>query len=140
MPCHHHHHQDTHQQENTHTPPKAQLKCHPNTEKNLANTVLHTHARRPPRRTCGTETETLQGYQHITDTPTHHQTVTDTPPIHHPLTKTRHNQKKTHTAQKHYKRAQICRPYIGTAWAQGDATRTQHGLNIAQREPQVKPT
>jgi hypothetical protein len=36
--------------------------------------------------------------------------------------------------------AQTCRLYIGTAWAQRDAATTQHGLNIAQREPQVRPT
>ena len=36
--------------------------------------------------------------------------------------------------------AQTCRLYIGTAWAQRDAATTQHGLNIAQREPQVRLT
>ena len=104
---------------------KSTVQMPPQHRKYLANTALHTHARRPPRRTCATETETLQGYQHITETPRHHHTVTDMPPIHHPLTKT---QPKKHTLHKNM--TNVPR-HVGPTSAQHGLKGTQQQLNMA---------
>ena len=133
----------TSKKETTYTPLRLRVpfKCHPNTEKYRANTACHTHAQKPPRCTCSVETQALQGYQHITDTsPRHHQITT--PPIHHPFNQdTAKNtlHKSMTNVTDHKASAQTRRLYIRTAWAQGDAT-TQHGLNVAQSKPQVRPT
>ena len=141
MPCHHHH-QDAHQQETTHTPPKVPFKCHHNIRK-IARKHNITHA-------CPNAVKThLRNNDWYTAgfAPTHHRhsdpqdTLKSSLTHHHP--QPRHNKKPTlHNSMTnvtdHKGSAQTCRLYISTAWAQGDAATTQHGVNIAQREPQVR--